>query len=139
MNCRQHLWPGTESWLIRKDHSGNTKVIKISKLWHGFKIFPILADLWLDPFSIKVFTKLAFFLAKFLYKTHLVSYKCLEIDLLKINYEIFRHNVFSLIKSTQLTSNSQFNIVVWTIIPEICGSRFHFKDGVLKHILYKLI
>ena len=32
-------------WPLHKDHSGNTKALKISKLWHGFRIFSILADL----------------------------------------------------------------------------------------------
>ena len=28
-----------------KDHSGNTKALKISNLWRGFEISPILADM----------------------------------------------------------------------------------------------
>ena len=45
LDCRQHLWSrSTARWLLHKIHSGNTKVLEISKLWHGFKISPILAD-----------------------------------------------------------------------------------------------
>ena len=39
------VWPGTASWPLVKDHSGHTEVLKMSKLWPGFKISPILADL----------------------------------------------------------------------------------------------
>ena len=34
------LWPGTTMWPLHKGHSGNIKLLKISKLWHEFKISP---------------------------------------------------------------------------------------------------
>ena len=45
LDCRQRLWTGTAGWLLYEGHPGHTKVMKIMKVWHGFKIFPILADL----------------------------------------------------------------------------------------------
>ena len=36
---------GQQGDLKKKNNSENTKVLKISELWHGFKISPILADL----------------------------------------------------------------------------------------------
>ena len=45
LDCCWHLSPGTARWPLHKDHSGNTKALKISKLWHGLKIPPNLVDL----------------------------------------------------------------------------------------------
>ena len=42
---RQLVWPWTASWPQHKQHSDNTEVLTISKLWHGFKVSTILADL----------------------------------------------------------------------------------------------
>ena len=39
------LSPRTARWPLHTDHSWNTKALKISNLWHGFKISPILTDL----------------------------------------------------------------------------------------------
>ena len=52
MNNVFGLPPGTTRWPLHKDHSRNTKVMKISKLWHEFKISPILADLCLMSLNI---------------------------------------------------------------------------------------
>ena len=46
LDWRRIAWPGTASWPLHIDHSGHTKVVKVSKLWHWFKISPIIADLW---------------------------------------------------------------------------------------------
>ena len=52
LDWRGLLWPGTASWPLHKNHSDYTEVLKILKLWHGFKIFPILADLrHMSPWS----------------------------------------------------------------------------------------
>ena len=45
LDWRRLVWPRTASWPLHKDHSGHTEVFKMSKLRHGFKISPILADL----------------------------------------------------------------------------------------------
>ena len=45
LDWRKLVWPWTASWPLHKDHSGHTEVLKTSKLWHGFKFSPILADL----------------------------------------------------------------------------------------------
>ena len=39
------VWYETVSWPLHKDYSNHTEVLKISKLWNGFKISPFLADL----------------------------------------------------------------------------------------------
>ena len=39
------LWPGSASWPLHKNHSGYREVLKLLKLWHWFKIFPVFADL----------------------------------------------------------------------------------------------
>ena len=46
LDCLVPLWPGTVNWPLHKSHTGFTELLNISKLWHGFKITPILADLW---------------------------------------------------------------------------------------------
>ena len=46
LDCRGLLWPGTTNWPLHKNHSGYTEVLTIFKFWNGFKISPILADLW---------------------------------------------------------------------------------------------
>ena len=45
LDCQGILWPGTASSPIHKSHSISTDMLKISELWHGPKISPILADL----------------------------------------------------------------------------------------------
>ena len=39
------LWPWTASWPLHKNSSGCTEGLKILRLWHEFKILPILAAL----------------------------------------------------------------------------------------------
>ena len=54
LDCHRQLRPGTATWLSYKGHSRHTEVMKISKLWHGFKVSPILADLchmWTAPYG----------------------------------------------------------------------------------------
>ena len=42
---RPLVWHGTVSWPLLKDYSIHMEVLTISKVLHGFKISPILADL----------------------------------------------------------------------------------------------
>ena len=52
VDWRGLLWPWIASWPFHKNLSGYTEVLKRYKLWHRFRMFPILFDLWLHCIAL---------------------------------------------------------------------------------------